>query len=452
MRVPAADDPPCLEAPVPHTLPPDSVTAVLLAGSAPAGARLRLRAGGEERAPLAQGMPRPDLPGGRTGWWGILPVRVASDIALEAVTDAGAVEIARIASAPIAQPVDRPANGSPIAVCMATYEPDPVLLRRQVDTLRAQTDTGWTCVISDDGSSPAALESIEHVLEDDPRFVLCPARQRRGFYRNFERALALAPRSARWIALCDQDDIWHPEKLATLRAAIGQAPLAYSDLRLVDERGTTLRDTFWRGRRNNTANLTSMLVANSITGAAMLLRRELAESALPFPPEIGLQFHDHWLAVAALAHGPAAYVDRPLYDYVQHRRAVFGEVSGGERPATARAPRGVRWRAGYFYGYLPRVLQAMTLLARVGDELPPPRRQALERFVAAEGSAPALLRLAGRPARRLVGRTETLGGERELAQGLLWRRLARRGAVGDASFPDALAFEQRGLRRWRSRL
>ena len=120
------------------------------------------------------------------------------------------------------------------------------------------------------------------------------------------------------MALCDQDDRWYPEKLEVLRGALGGAQLVYSDQRLVDRSGRVLRETLWKGRRNNHTNLASLLVANTITGAATLFRRELAELALPFPEAPGWQFHDHWLGLVALASGEVAYVDRPLYDYVQH--------------------------------------------------------------------------------------------------------------------------------------
>jgi hypothetical protein len=128
----------------------------------------------------------------------------------------------------------------------------------------------------------------------------------------------MAPAGAELLALCDQDDRWHPAKLTTLRSALGDAQLVYSDQRLVDEHGRVLRATLWKGRRNEFDNIASVLIANTITGAATLFRREVADVALPFPDSPGFQFHDHWLAVVALASGDVAYVDRPLYDYVQH--------------------------------------------------------------------------------------------------------------------------------------
>src|SRR6185437_11332342 len=199
---------------------------------------------------------------------------------------------------------------------------------------------------------------ITALIAGDDRFHLYASPRRLGFYRNFERALGMAPAQAGLVALCDQDDRWHPDKLATLRAALGDAVLVYSDQRLVDADGRVLRSTLWRGRSNNFSSLTSMLVANTITGASMLMRRELLNLALPFPDTPGFQFHDAWLAVIALACGDIGYVDRPLYDYVQHPGAVFGDVThGGARP------RATSWRAAYFHGYLGRRAQAQVALS-----------------------------------------------------------------------------------------
>src|SRR6185312_13059113 len=127
----------------------------------------------------------------------------------------------------------------------------------------------------------AALESA---VSGDRRFVVSRSPRRLGFYRNFERALALAPLGAEYVALADQDDRWHPDKLGRLIAELGPARLVYSDARIVDRDGTVLADTYWASRTNNHTDLLSLLVANAVTGAASLFRRELLDYALPFPP------------------------------------------------------------------------------------------------------------------------------------------------------------------------
>ena len=426
-----------LESPLPATLPAGTETALFVYGSC--GVPVDVSVDGM-RHPAAWVRGR---------FWATVPVSAHSgEVEISAVRADAVAPLARIeVGAPLRRPrLGRPAPEGLITICMATFEPDPALFRMQVESLRAQTDEHWVCVVSDDASGPEHVEQIRAVLGDDPRFVLSRSEERLGFYRNFERALALAPAEAELLALCDQDDRWRPEKLAVLRAALGGAGLVYSDQRLVDADGRVLRGTLWRGRRNNHTDLTSMLVANTITGAAVLMRREIAELALPFPDTPGMLFHDAWLAVVALAAGDVAYVDRPLYDYVQHRGAIFGSVTHGERPRRRFSARG-----SYFRGYLPRAVLAEVLIVRCAGRMAPAKRRALERFVAAERSPAALAWLAARPLRVLAGRTETLGSESELLPGLLWRRLAGRLRL-DASLPELLSFEQKRLRRWRARV
>ena len=54
---------------------------------------------------------------------------------------------------------------------MATYNPPEDLLRAQIESIRAQTHANWLCVISDDGSTPAAYATLLEVIGDDPRFT-----------------------------------------------------------------------------------------------------------------------------------------------------------------------------------------------------------------------------------------------------------------------------------------
>ncbi len=425
---------------------------------------------GTPHAVEAWGMPRRDLPSGTGGFWALVAVHAHApgtlDVAIRARLADGSVASAALGSLAVDRALlpGGTRSGTTIVVCMATFDPDPELLRVQVDSLRAQTDTDWRCVVCDDGSGPEGRLALDDVLGDDPRFSLHPATERRGFYRNFERALRLAGPDAALVALCDQDDRWHPDKLATLRAALGDAQLAYSDQRLTEPTGRVLRDTMWAGRANNHTDLTAMLVANTITGAATLFRGGLLDVLLPFPDPPGYQFHDHWLAITALATGRVAYVDRPLYDYVQHAGAVFGDVATGARRArpARRGPGAVlrAWRAAHFYGWLPRALQAQTVLARA-PHIGRRERRALEAFVAAGRSPLGAARLALHGARHGRGPTATLGSERALAGGTAWRLLAgraartprlRRGPLADAALPPLGDFDQPRLRRWRSEL
>ncbi len=328
-----------------------------------------------------------------------------------------------------------PGKSAELAIAMASFEADRDLLRAQLDSIRAQTRQDWVCVISDDCSRPQAFAELEEMVAGDPRFVLSRSPRRLGFYRNFERALTMVPADARFVALADQDDRWQPRKLEVLAAAIGSARLAYSDARIIDREGGVVSPTYWVSRRPNSGDLASLLVANTVTGAAALFPRELLDRALPFPEVPGRAYHDHWLALLALAEGEIAYVDEPLYDYVQHDGAVLGHVGGepAPPPAGAAASRAQRWRQAYLEDYR-RVLGLASALQQRCEPLPDRRRRrALRRFLASERSPLGLAWLAQRWLRHSLGRSDTGGAERTLLAALAWYWLARARGYDPAS-------------------
>ena len=342
-------------------------------------------------------------------------------------------------SAPIAELIGRPDSDEPlVAVCMATYNPPIDLFRRQIDSIRAQTHRTWVCLISDDHSDPGKVEEMREVLDEDRRFLLSRADRQAGFYGNFERALSMVPAGVDYVALSDQDDWWRPEKLATLIDSIGPGDrLAYSDMRIVDEDGDVISDTYWSFRQNNHTDFASLMLANTVTGAASLFDRELLADVLPFPPPTDTGYHDHWIAQVAMALGGISYVDRPLYDYVQHRGAYLGHLAANaygnfnqsllkraiSRASRIRLRRGhMGWRIPYFHLYCRVAVNIAILRLRCADRMTASKRRTLNSIA---DSPRGLAWLAVRSGRSLDGRAETLGRERVMLAGLVWRRYAR---------------------------
>jgi glycosyltransferase involved in cell wall biosynthesis len=382
----------------------------------------------------------------RSGFWGIAHIRPPEhdrecELRLRATLGDGRELVAQLASIQTTthttdppEPAEpEPGAGPLVAICMATYEPPMELFRRQVDSIRAQTYRNWICVVSDDCSTPERLAAMRQALDGDPRFVLSPSSRRLRFYDNFERALSLVPPTAQYVAMADQDDYWYSDKLETLLAELGDAQLVYSDARIVSPDGNLLADTYWSERRNNHTDIASLLMANCVTGAASLFPRELLDYALPFPPRQFAHFHDHWVALTARSLGDIAFVDRPLYDYVQHREAVLGHAKANWMPNLGDRLRGwlkkdprerVRqWRLHYFVDCC-RLMQFTTILnMRCGKRMSASTRRSLNRFPRAERSPIAHLNLARRAARELARQPETLGAELALFFAFAWRRV-----------------------------
>ena len=201
---------------------------------------------------------------------------------------------------------------------------------------------------------------------------------------------------------------------------------------MVDAEGGLISETYWRERRNNHSDLLTLMLTNSITGAASLFRRELLDYALPFPPAQFAHFHDHWIGVTALALGDIAYINRPLYDYVQHRESVLGHSAAnqgaGARVGTASLLHGPRevlaiWRGQYFTDACRLMQFAAVLEMRCGQRMTPAKRRSLAAFLDADHSLRPLLTLGRRAIKERVGSPQTLGAERMLMRAFGWRHV-----------------------------
>lgn len=323
---------------------------------------------------------------------------------------------------------------SGVAICMATYNPKPRLLRMQLDSIRAQTIEDWVCYVSDDHSAPDLYDDLVAAIGDDERFVLSRNDRNGGFYRNFERALSMVPPVVEHIALSDQDDEWYPHKLEVLRDHLTPGvQLVYSDFRIVDEDGTVAADSLFQSRRNYFDRLDLLGVFNTVTGAATMFPADLARVALPFPAIPGHPWHDHWLTLLAIGRGEIAYVDVALFDHIHHgNNASLPNTPAPEHhEVTARSlfrPHVLEehvhlWRGHYGAGvrYVEGI--ASFLRPRIEGELTPDKRRQLHRLITLSRSPTSAAWIASLALRR--SRPGDVVPQRAgfLLRGILYRRL-----------------------------
>lgn len=149
--------------------------------------------------------------------------------------------------------------------------------------------------------------------------------------KNFEQAVLAC--TGDLIALCDQDDIWHPDRLARITAELEQRPdllLLHSNARLIDGDGLGLPGSLFEALEVQPFELQWIhqqrafdvfLRRNLVTGATTVFRRSLLQYALPFPKE---WLHDEWLAMVAAAMAGVDVLEDPLIDYRQHASNQIG--------------------------------------------------------------------------------------------------------------------------------
>ena len=224
-----------------------------------------------------------------------------------------------------------------VGIAMATCNPDPILFKKQIESIKDQSHSNWLCLISDDGSDESHFNYILQTVSDDKRFVVRKNLSRVGFYRNFERALAALPSQCGYLAFSDQDDIWKPNKLSQqiIRLSSPNDECVYSDMEIVLYDGTMLSGSFWVNRRQSYGSLEGLLLANVASGMSMLFKQPLAELALPFPATPNLTYHDHWIALLAKSRASLKYISDPLVQYIQHGGNHTGALAPPERARDA---------------------------------------------------------------------------------------------------------------------
>jgi glycosyltransferase involved in cell wall biosynthesis len=282
------------------------------------------------------------------------------------------------------------------AICMAVYRPDAAALKRQIDSLRAQSMGDWRCEIAIDGGLASDLAVVRSCVDGDDRFRVVNYADRAGFYRNFERAIEQIDYEVDWIALADQDDRWYPHKLENLVPLLDGAVLVTGQARIVTQQGTEMIDGGVTRRR--WPGLFADLLDNTVTGSFCVFTPPVARAALPFPPPTDVAYHDHWIGACAAAVGTVRIIEDALQDYVQHDRNVVGESRNGRwlsRLADWRARAGGSFSLGYLaderWGW--RVVIARALLERI--DVTPAVRADLDVFASGRISSPLVRRSLG---------------------------------------------------------
>jgi glycosyltransferase involved in cell wall biosynthesis len=215
-------------------------------------------------------------------------------------------------------------NRASIALC--TYN-GARFLREQLQSIAAQETRPFELVISDDASSDDTFAVAWEFARSAPFPIeLHRNATRLGTVANFDQAISRCKGDV--IFLCDQDDVWRPEKIARMlpRFDDPHVACAFTDARLIDEKGTPRGSTLWQqiGFDPRRFDFAAVADRNVATGATMALHASMRPLVQPIPRD---QPHDWWIALLAAATGGAIPLEEPLIDY-----RVHGEQQSGAGP------------------------------------------------------------------------------------------------------------------------
>lgn len=199
-----------------------------------------------------------------------------------------------------------------ISVCVATYNASRYI-REQINSVLIQLNADDEIVVSDDESSDDTLAILDSI--NDHRIKILSRNGNLGVIKNFERALYAAKGEV--IFLCDQDDVWLPNKVSTCLNYLDSNLLVVTDCIVVDAELKCLHKSFF-ALKNSRKGFIHNLYRNSYIGCCMAFKRELLSYALPIPSKVAM--HDIWLGMVAEKYGRVTFLPTPLLLYRRHSK------------------------------------------------------------------------------------------------------------------------------------
>lgn len=236
-----------------------------------------------------------------------------------------------------------------IAILLGTFNGER-FIREQLDSLIGQTCADWELFINDDGSDDATISIVESYCEKDSRIHILDLAKHVGACRNFLTLLQNV--DADYYMFCDQDDVWHSDKIEKSLAAMKEQEcgnnnnsnnngcndsnnknsgsskpvIVHTDLRMVDATGACIGESFWKYSRiipsaiNEFRNYASTCVA---TGCTMLFNKA-AKECVKFNPSHA-RMHDAWVTLCVAKNNGIVYaLNSATIDYRQHDNNTIG--------------------------------------------------------------------------------------------------------------------------------
>lgn len=223
-----------------------------------------------------------------------------------------------------------------VVILLATYNGQRYL-SSQLDSVFAQNYTNFLLIIKDDCSSDNSVAVIKSYQQRYPdKVILLPTNPNNlGPLRTFSSLLvsALNLKLTHYcIAFCDQDDVWHPDKLQLSLECLQShnidvqqdTILIHTELTVVDQNGQTIADSLseYQGLQPECNRFIDLIMFNAITGCTVLITPALARVCTPIPEDAYM--HDWWCALIASLKGQIYFIPQPLVAYRQHSSNTLG--------------------------------------------------------------------------------------------------------------------------------
>ena len=218
-----------------------------------------------------------------------------------------------------------------IAILLATYNGEKYI-SAQLDSILNQTIKDFTLWISDDFSTDSTIDILQEYKTKHPDKIMLSIRTKNSGNSKHNFLDMMTSIKDDCVMLCDQDDIWLPNKIELTLAKMkevekqhpGQAVLIRTDMKVVDENLKIISPSYKQSMNSNfdRTSFNQILIQNTFAGCTAMYNRKLAELINQKPNYCIM--HDWWLELVASAFGKISHVDEQTMLYRQHGNNVIG--------------------------------------------------------------------------------------------------------------------------------
>ena len=214
------------------------------------------------------------------------------------------------------------AERAQIAIILCTHNPSLDYLAKQLISLENQTFKNYELFINDDTSNYDLFERISTLVPSiiTNKYTIMKNKRNIGFGQNFIQTVNKI-KNFKYYSFCDQDDVWHKDKLQKSLEKIKNHNLYCSSTRLID----TNDNVIGLNLLNIKPSFKNSLVQSIAGGNTYLFDDKVKKLVLKIPKSYVIPSHDWIIYQLAAAHDLNIIYDKsPSINYRLHDKNTMG--------------------------------------------------------------------------------------------------------------------------------
>ncbi len=229
-----------------------------------------------------------------------------------------------------------------ISVALAAYKGEKYIAA-QLSSILPQLSFEDEIIVSDDSPGGMTEKIVKKMAAEDSRIIYVEGKGK-GVVTNFVNAIRYCKGDK--IFLCDQDDIWLPDKVKRVMEAFEEGADLVLHNAYITDGNLNIKEYSFFEKRGSKKGVLRNIFKNSYMGCCMAFDRKLLKKILPMPRFIPM--HDQWIGILGEIYGKVKFLDMPLIYYRVHGNNVTGGATTFEQK--------LRWRTYLIEKLFKRVI------------------------------------------------------------------------------------------------